>query len=200
MREPRRRGEEKNGGGGLTDELLLWLDVETTGLDPDQDCLLEVAAICTTFDPSFEPVGAEFHVVIKTPQLYVGQIDPKVLEMHVKNGLWEECSDSGLTEREAGEALRRWVINTVPFQTKVWAAGRSVHFDLAWVELHLPVAWQTLEDRLHHRRFDLTPIKAYATMCDIGFGDVSDDAHRALTDVRADIELARRLVVNGSRW
>ncbi len=178
----------------LFHEVLLWVDVETTGLDPQADHLLEVAAVLTTFDSDFTQIGLPFERVAALPDIPFAAINQTVLEMHVTSGLWEACRTSRATPQILRDELERWLRVTrnnadIAYDTPMHPAGRSVHFDLDWIP----------DLGFHHRRFDLTPVKAYANLCGFSFG-VPEDAHRALADVEADIELARRLVAIGGHY
>lgn len=179
----------------MTAEALLWLDVETTGLSHEEDDLLEVAAVATLFDAELTELGA-FHSVVAMPMVSITAIHPDVLEMHAKNGLWRDCAKGQPLTNVSnmfGDFLRRWELLYGP---TVYLAGRSVHFDRAW----LPVLGAAADRSrwidhlaLSHRHFDLTAIKAFAGLAGITV-DAPEDAHRALADVEADIALARRLI------
>jgi oligoribonuclease len=65
---------------------LVWIDVETTGLDPDYDQLLEVAMVIT--DSELEPIAGFDSVVHWTEFLGVNET---VFKMHTDNGLFEDC-------------------------------------------------------------------------------------------------------------
>lgn len=171
-------------------EALLWLDVETTGLDPERDQLLEVAARATHLDPELTTIGEAFQVTFKT--LVVEGVAEEVLAMHRESGLWEAVKWSQLDLREGkrrfNAALKGWGLLD---GATVYLAGRSVHFDRAWLP-RLNSYW-TSQLKLSHRHFDLTSIKAFATIAGIEFS-VPEDAHRALADIDADIALARELI------
>lgn len=177
-------------------EALLWLDVETTGLSHETDWLLEVAAIATTFDANLEPLGEPFSECLTLPEIGLRDIDPHVLEMHSTNGLWRACKTNGRSlsnlSGKLGATMTQWGLLDGP---TVYLAGRSVHFDRGWLPQLEDAAALTWRARLNlsHRHFDLTAIKAYATLAGIPMS-VPEDAHRALDDVQADITLARELI------
>ena len=173
-------------------DALLWTDLETTGVEPDAR-VIEIAMVPTTFDADFRPLSEPFHAVIHYgSDLRVADVDPFVLAMHAKNGLWEEASDASLTPAKMGNELRVAIANW-DLKGEISLAGRSVHNDRRWLENFLsPSLFAEL--RLGHRHFDLTPVKKFAEMAGIEVDVEQTDEHRAIYDVLADIELARKLV------
>ena len=81
-------------------DMLLWMDVETTGLDPDHDRILEVELRCTDMKGVLCVGG--FHRVIGLAERNVSITDEnfKAWRMHCANGLLEDAFDAGYTEEE----------------------------------------------------------------------------------------------------
>ena len=79
-------------------DMLLWMDVETTGLDPDHDRILEVELRCTDMKGVLCVGG--FHRVIGLAERNVSITDEnfKAWRMHCANGLLEDALDGGYTE------------------------------------------------------------------------------------------------------
>src|SRR5271157_5243891 len=105
---------------------LYWLDIETTGLDPKQNSILEIAIAESDLLTPFE-IGPVTNIVLHHP-VRVELVDPKVVEMHTKNGLWNECSESQRFLSDAEEellALVPWGENAAERPT---LAGACVHF------------------------------------------------------------------------
>jgi len=177
-------------------EILLWVDVETSGVKPGS-VLLEVAAQPTTFDAEFREIGKPFQAAIFYGDLRVAEVDPYVLAMHARNGLWEDARDPAKTMLSAADrfagAVSTWQAHPDWYAgASVSLAGRSVHFDRDWLKRF--ALEETLEAlNLSHRLFDLTPVKAFLTLSGVEFSVEETEEHRALGDVLADIKLARRL-------
>ncbi len=80
---------------------LLWLDLETTGLDPAKNVILEVAVSVADLATPFVATPI-YHAVL----VHHGQgLDPFIVDMHTKNGLLAECLESSLVPFDADEAL-----------------------------------------------------------------------------------------------
>lgn len=178
----------------MSGEYLLWIDVETTGIDPLVCDLLEVAFALTEFDDELSLVDEPRSWVIRhRSDLTVEEVAPAVLAMHSANGLWEES-------RQAADEFRVWgrVSSWIAWlrlhpDAKLHPAGRSVHFDCEWLRAKMPP--DILQRfQLSHRHFDLTSIKMIETLRGHTF-DAPEETHRALDDVLADIALARELLL-----
>ena len=176
---------------------FIWLDLETTGLAPDCDIILEFAAGIAN-----DGVGGDFHAIeivqsVITPYEYAGRpareilngADPFVQRMHTVNGLFAELAKPDLccTIEEADEYLAALAPDGKPS-----LAGNSVHFDLAFLKKHMP----KFAARLSHRVFDVsTLLRAERTYGDSHAAiQVPASAHRAREDVLASLETAGRFV------
>lgn len=112
-------------------DVLLWLDVETTGLNVDRDHLLEVAVLPTLLDETLTPIDDLWTRVVALPDGL--RFKDVAVEMHARSGLWRDCLQSGLTVerlwRQLGSQAVRWNLGSAG---SVTLAGRSVHFDRGW--------------------------------------------------------------------
>ena len=166
--------------------MLVWIDVETTGIDERTGSLLEVALVLTGDDLEEK---ASTRVVIDPPRGdWSGQMSELVREMHTKNGLIEEVKASNLTLREAVTHFLDWggiyVCNDIPL------AGCNVSFDRRWIRHHMP----EVEKLFHYRSVDVSSItelaKRWAPTIYEG-RPRSTDGHRALSDALGAINLLR---------
>lgn len=162
---------------------LLWIDLEMTGLDPEKDRILEVAAIATGWD--LEPVSdrAEMTAVVKVPE--------NLMEERMVGEFWENNPESrdGLmkqnAEGEPVEEVEKRVLEFIDenFGDEVILAGNSIHQDRKFIDRE----WPEVAKRLHYRMLDVSAWKVYFE----GARHekfIKKEAHRALDDIRGSIE------------
>jgi len=171
----------------MTDIRLLWCDLETTGLDPNDDFILEIAAtVSMRSKPLTLLVNPIAHVL--TCRKRMMDIHPKVREMHTANGLFDETVYSTTQVHEVEEELLRIVPepDESEYDTRTVVAGSSAHFDLGFLRRHMP----RLAKRLSHRVYDVSMVK----MLCVGLGMPRlerKDAHRAVSDLRQSLSHLR---------
>ncbi len=157
--------------------MICWLDIETTGLDPKSNCMLELSFALATEEKPTELLN-EFNVVIG----YLGNrfdLDPFVREMHTKNGLFEECANSRLTVSEAEMGAFN-ALPELPEKQKYTLAGNSIHFDLSFLKEHMPM----LAARFNYRLLDVSAVNLFCLGLGMSSGK-KESPHRASDDVRA---------------
>jgi oligoribonuclease len=170
------------------DQPLVWIDLEMTGLDPDNDVILEIACIVTDGALS-EVVEGPNLVINATPEQLNGMVEI-VTEMHTKSGLIEEVPQSTMTVAQAERFVLEFIAEHVPEPGSAPLAGNSVHADRAFLRRYMPA----LNDFLHYRIVDVSTIKELARRW---FPQAIENApkkqgdHRALADVRESIEELR---------
>jgi oligoribonuclease len=165
---------------------LLWCDLETTGLFAENDMILEVAGIIT--DENLVELYAQSYVVSVAAECAIR--DPKVLEMHTKNGLIEACNDA--SKSFALFQIEEWLVRDIIMVCageRPMLAGSSVHFDRTFIRRHLPM----VNELLHYRHFDVSVLQTGAELWapEMVFADGGPVAHRAMADVRHSLDKAR---------
>ncbi|MBT0769341.1 oligoribonuclease [Kineosporia sp. J2-2] len=163
---------------------IVWIDCEMTGLDLGKDALIEVAALVT--DSQLNVLGEGVDVVIRPPDGVVDTMVDVVRTMHTTSGLLEEL-DKGITLQEAQERVLEYIKTWVPDPRKAPLAGNSVGTDRAFLARDMV----ELEQHLHYRIVDVSSIKELARRWypRVYFASPSKNGgHRALADIRESIE------------
>lgn len=165
---------------------LLWVDVETTGLDPNKDLLLEVAVVLT--DEQLR-IKAEFVIPIghdkKAIELALAG-NNYVRNMHTENGLLATISNCGKAIEDAEYQLIKGLLASKEAWRAPIMAGSCPSFDRRFLEAHMP----TLARLFSHQHFDMTTFRAMWP--DLGKPSKLT-AHRAYEDIMDDIDQARRI-------
>lgn len=169
---------------------LIWIDLETTGLDPNTARILEGALYESTTEDPFN-VHATYHGVLSYPLREEGagdRPDEFVIQMHAKTGLWTECAASKLMLSDFEYEIAK-VIGPKPTDYKdvPVLAGSTPQFDRSFLK-----RWCPRVDRLfHHRHFDVSSVKLFARM--LGMPKIEPkEAHRAQADIQESLDHARQ--------
>jgi len=160
---------------------LVWLDMEMTGLDPDECVPLQVAVVIT--DANLNELDVA-EATIWQPEAVLERMVPFVRQMHTDNGLLDRVRASTVdvvqAEREVMAVVSKWC----PYGTGV-LAGSSIHTDRTFVKAYFP----TLDGYLHYRMVDVSSIKELVYRWygrDKMFVKPASN-HTALDDVRGSI-------------
>lgn len=169
-----------------TQPKYLWLDLETTGLDPSRCRILECAALIT--DAGLCPVEGTLDVVLWQPSFALARMDDYVREMHTKNRLLDDVARSHKSESWLDERLCNLIDGLEWQDGKPILAGASIHFDRGFLKQWCP----TFEARLHHRHLDVSSLKAMRVDL-TGKPFAKAEAHRAMTDAVESLEQAQEI-------
>ena len=134
---------------------IVWIDCEMTGLDLEQDALIEVAVVIT--DAELNPLDTGLDVVIKPPPAALESMSDFVREMHTTTSLLDEL-DGGLSLPEAQAAVLEYVRRFVPEARKAPLGGNSVGTDKMFLLRDMP----QLVEHLHYRIIDVSSVKELA--------------------------------------
>lgn len=163
---------------------LVWIDLEMTGLVPETDEIVEIAAIVTDSELNELDEGVSY-VVRPTDLTVLSTMDDVVVRMHTESGLLEEIPD-GTSLAEAGRAVLAYVRGHVAEARRAPLAGSSVYVDRGFLSRYLP----ELDDFLHYRLVDVSTIKELARRWYPRAYFNSPEktgGHRALADIRESI-------------
>lgn len=168
--------------------MLMWLDLEMTGLDVENDVIVEVAALAT--DTELRALDEGIDLVVHQPDGVLERMRKVVTEMHTKSGLLEEIKASTLTLEDAGAQVLEYVKRHAPEPRTVPLCGNSIGVDRRFLGRYLP----ELDAHLHYRSIDVSSVKE---LCRRWHPDAykhrpgKQTGHRALADVKESIaELA----------
>lgn len=181
---------------------ILWIDLETTGLDPKKCSILEVAAVVTT--PKLFPIGIVEEVVKpKGKGELWEEMNDWCREQHTSSGLWREVVASLIRVDDAECQILALIERWFPDDVKPILGGQSVHFDRGFIREHMP----ELDRRLSHRHIDVTAFMEMISRTHVGSPLVkrpgSETKHRALDDILWSIGRMRDIAdfyLNGHRF
>lgn len=164
--------------------VLVWMDLEMTGLDPDRHRIVEVATLVTDDDLEIVAEGPELVIGASAEEL--AAMDEVVRDMHTRSGLLTEIQASTVTLDEAGRATLDFIRAHVPTPRSVPLAGNSIGTDRRFLARWLPA----IEHHLHYRSVDVSTIKELAKRWypeALAAAPEKSAGHRALDDIRESV-------------
>ncbi len=162
---------------------LIWLDMEMSGLLPDSDRILELAAVVT---------DAELNVLGESPVFVLHQSDAVLDGMdawnkgtHGRSGLIEKVKTSTLDEATASSEMIQFLKAYVP-AGKSPMCGNSICQDRRFMARYMP----ELESFFHYRNLDVSVFKELARRWkpEIYSGFKKASKHEALADIYESID------------
>ena len=138
-----------------SDQNLIWLDCEMTGLNPQKERIIEIAVIVT--GPHLEPRIEGPVLVIHQSDELLGQMDNWNKGTHGRSGLIDKVKASTLTEEQAQEQILQFLKRYAP-KGKVPMCGNTIGQDRRFLALYMP----KLEAFFHYRNVDVSTLKELA--------------------------------------
>ncbi len=164
--------------------MLVWMDLEMTGLDHTSDVIVEIATLITDDDLNIVAEGPDLVVHATDEQLEA--MDPFVVSMHTKSGLLDQIKASAITLEDAGAETLAFIKEHVPEERTVPLCGNSIGTDRRFLAAYLP----EIEEYLHYRSIDVSSVKELVKRW---YPDLDANrprgqgSHRALDDIRESV-------------
>lgn len=188
-------------------DVVLWADVEATGVDADCARLLEVAGVVTDMSGRTLGLGPFSRVVDQGSaagaERVVDGLRGNVAVMHARSGLSENVRRAGGSGMVAGlvdmemcawleECADAFVGLHGGSSYRVWLGGNSVHADRGFVKRFLPCVYASLD----HRVLDASSVARFLRAGGVSVEWVADSpaAHRALPDVLGCVRQYREML------
>lgn len=152
---------------------ILWIDIETTGLNPIKDSLLEIAVVETTVKGD---IKNKYQSAIRFTTENA-EIDDYVMNMHTVNNLFEDCRSARIYSMHQLDVHLCGLFNAKQYTI----AGNSVHFDRSFLKEKTPL----FEDKFHHRHLDISSVSIFLEHCGIVIPKTSSSRHRAMDDIES---------------
>ncbi|MGO1247029.1 MAG: oligoribonuclease [Oceanisphaera sp.] len=173
-------------------ENLVWIDLEMTGLEPDEHKIIEIASIIT---------DKELNILAEGPVLAIYQDEAELAKMddwnvrtHTGSGLVERVKKSQVCEGEAISQTLAFLRQWVPEQSSP-LCGNTIGQDRRFLARHMP----ELESFFHYRSIDVSTIKELVRRWQPALLEQfpKKGSHKALDDIResiAELQFYRKTV------
>ena len=161
--------------------LLVWIDLEMTGLDPETDHIIEIASLITDGDLNIIAEGPE--IVIHQSDEVLAGMNEWCVKQHGESGLTDKVRASEISLKEA-EKLTQKFIRKHTGRTKVPLCGNSIGQDKMFLIKYMPLVIK----QLHYRMVDVSSIKEMAHRWYPTLPRFSKAVtHRAMDDIRESV-------------
>ena len=161
---------------------LIWIDLEMTGLDTQNDSIIEIATIVT--DLNLNELAEGPVIAIHQPSTTLLAMDEWNTRQHGKSGLIRRVQESSTTCKDAEAAtldfLGAWVEKGASPM-----CGNSICQDRRFMAREMPA----LEAYFHYRNLDVSTLKILAQLWApaVAAGFTKESEHLALADIRDSI-------------
>lgn len=164
------------------EQRLIWIDLEMTGLDTDNDSILEIATVVT--DANLEVLAEGPELAIRHPLQQLEAMDDWNRNQHRKSGLWARVLEQGVAMDDAEAQTLAFLAEWVPANASPMC-GNSICQDRRFLHRLMP----RVEQHFHYRNLDVSTIKELARRWapEVLAGVGKEAKHTALSDVHDSI-------------
>jgi oligoribonuclease len=161
---------------------LIWIDLEMTGLNPEQNVIIEIATIVT--DSQLNVLAEGPVMAIHQPEAALAAMDDWNTRQHGQSGLTQRVRDSQIDTAEAEARTLAFLEQWVPAGCSP-ICGNSIGQDRRFLYRYMPA----LERYFHYRYLDVSTLKELVSRWapQLREGFKKGDSHRALDDIRESI-------------
>ena len=165
---------------------LIWIDLEMTGLDTQNDVIIEIATIVTDAQLNILAEGPE--LAIHQPDSVLAGMDDWNTRQHGKSGLVDRVKASAISEAQAERQTIEFLQEFVPPKSSPMC-GNSICQDRRFLARCMP----ELEAFFHYRNLDVSTLKELTRrwLPEISSGVEKKGSHLAMDDIRESIEEMR---------
>ena len=159
---------------------LVWIDLEMTGLNVEECKIIEIATIIT--DKDLNIIAEAEPMAIYQPNSVLDSMNEWCIKTHGETGLTQRVKDSNISLEEAQEKTINFVKKYVPYQSSP-LCGNSIWQDRRFLAKYMP----KIDDYCHYRMLDVTSLKLLNEYWGDGKTFTKRTTHKALDDIRESI-------------
>jgi len=165
---------------------LAWIDLEMTGLDTDNDFIIEIATLVT--DKNLNILAEGPVIAVHQSDAILARMDDWNRDTHGRSGLIERVRGSLYTEVEAQDETVRFLEKYIPPRGSPMC-GNSICQDRRFLARCMP----DLEAFFHYRNLDVSTLKELARRWApaVADGFSKESNHQAMDDIRGSVEELR---------
>lgn len=165
--------------------MLVWMDLEMTGLDLERHTIVQIATLVT--DDSLKVVAEGPDLVIHADEEQLAAMEPVVREMHTRSGLLAAIQGSDVSLEDAARRTLEFIKAHVPQARTVPLCGNSIGTDRRFLAIFMP----EIENWLHYRSVDVSTVKELCRRWypkALASAPAKKTTHRALDDIRESVQ------------
>jgi len=166
-----------------SEDNLIWIDLEMTGLDPERDRIIEIATLVT--DKNLQVLAEGPVMAVHQSRERLDGMDEWNTRQHNGSGLVERINASDIDEQEAERRTIAFLNEHLP-PGKSPMCGNSICQDRRFLARYMPA----LEAFFHYRHIDVSTLKELARRWapEVANGFSKKSSHLAMDDIRDSLE------------